>query len=47
MDYSQVSDVDYFTDVDSSIGNREDGQLVQEGKSTIPFNELGCHLTNT
>ncbi|EGA71991.1 LPS assembly outer membrane complex protein LptD [Vibrio sinaloensis DSM 21326] len=32
IDYSQVSDVDYFTDVDSSIGNREDGQLVQEGK---------------
>tara|TARA_Y100001956_G_scaffold81606_1_gene99662 strand:- start:3741 stop:6056 length:2316 start_codon:yes stop_codon:yes gene_type:complete len=32
IDYSQVSDVDYFTDVDSSIGSREDGQLVQEGK---------------
>ncbi|KGY08321.1 LPS assembly protein LptD [Vibrio sinaloensis] len=32
IDYSQVSDVDYFTDVDSSIGSREDGQLVQEGQ---------------
>jgi len=32
IDYSQVSDVDYFTDVDSSIGSREDGQLIQEGR---------------
>ncbi|NVJ57979.1 MAG: LPS assembly protein LptD, partial [Vibrionaceae bacterium] len=31
VDYSKVSDIDYFTDVDSSIGKREDGQLVQEG----------------
>jgi LPS-assembly protein len=31
VDYSKVSDVDYFTDVDSSIGNREDGQLMQSG----------------
>ena len=31
IDYSKVSDVDYFTDVDSSIGNREDGQLMQSG----------------
>ena len=32
VDYSQVSDIDYFTDVDSSIGNREDGQLLQTGE---------------
>ncbi|EIN4361095.1 LPS assembly protein LptD [Vibrio parahaemolyticus] len=31
VDYSQVSDIDYFLDLDSDIGNREDGQLVQEG----------------
>ncbi|CAH6915526.1 LPS-assembly protein LptD [Vibrio chagasii] len=35
VDYSKVSDIDYFTDVSSSsIGNREDGQLLQEGKAT-------------
>ncbi|MCG9552263.1 LPS assembly protein LptD [Vibrio sp. Isolate31] len=35
IDYSKVSDIDYFTDVSgSSIGNREDGQLLQEGKAT-------------
>ncbi|PMM04149.1 LPS assembly protein LptD [Vibrio kanaloae] len=35
LDYSKVSDIDYFTDVNSSsIGNREDGQLLQEGKAT-------------
>ncbi|MEZ8194893.1 LPS assembly protein LptD [Vibrio cortegadensis] len=30
-DYSQVSDNDYFRDLDSDIGKREDGQLMQEG----------------
>ncbi|UOE80779.1 LPS assembly protein LptD [Vibrio splendidus] len=34
IDYSKVSDVNYFSDVDSNIGNREDGQLVQSGKIT-------------
>ncbi|CAK3055061.1 LPS-assembly protein LptD [Vibrio crassostreae] len=35
VDYSKVSDIEYFTDVSSSsIGNREDGQLLQEGKAT-------------
>ncbi|MEZ8062538.1 MULTISPECIES: LPS assembly protein LptD [Vibrio] len=35
LDYSKVSDIDYFTDVNSSsIGNREDGQLLQEGQAT-------------
>ncbi len=32
VDYSAVSDIDYFLDLDSDIGNREDGQLVQEGE---------------
>lgn len=33
-DYSRVSDVDYFSDLSSGIGNREDGQLIQQGKIT-------------
>ncbi|MCE0494118.1 LPS assembly protein LptD [Vibrio salinus] len=32
INYAKVSDVDYFTDVDSSIGTKQDGQLVQEGQ---------------
>lgn len=32
LDYSQVSDNDYFEDLDSNIGNREDGQLLQSGE---------------
>ncbi|MEZ8246384.1 LPS assembly protein LptD [Vibrio splendidus] len=34
VDYSEVSDIDYFTDLSSGIGNREDGQLLQEGRAT-------------
>lgn len=35
LDYSKVSDIDYFTDVNSSsIGHREDGQPLQEGQAT-------------
>ncbi len=34
IDYSKVSDVDYFSDLDSDIGNREDGQLIQDGRVT-------------
>ena len=34
VDYSKVSDINYFTDVDSSIGSREDGQLIQEAEVT-------------
>ncbi|MEZ9951518.1 LPS assembly protein LptD [Vibrio splendidus] len=34
IDYSKVSDVNYFSDVDSNIGNREDGQLLQSGQVT-------------
>ncbi|CAM2963490.1 LPS assembly protein LptD [Vibrio mytili] len=32
IDYSKVSDINYFIDLDSDIGNREDGQLMQSGK---------------
>ncbi|WED27017.1 LPS assembly protein LptD [Vibrio sp. DW001] len=32
IDYSKVSDITYFTDIDSNIGNREDGQLLQSGE---------------
>ncbi|NLS12376.1 LPS assembly protein LptD [Vibrio sp. SM6] len=32
LDYSQVSDIDYFLDLPSDIGNREDGQLLQQGR---------------
>ncbi|MCW8347706.1 LPS assembly protein LptD [Vibrio sp. ZSDZ65] len=35
VDYSQVSDIEYFTDMDSSLGNRSDGQLLQEGELTF------------
>ena len=31
IDYAEVSDNSYFVDLDSDIGNREDGQLMQEG----------------
>ncbi|MFA0469283.1 LPS assembly protein LptD [Vibrio sp. 10N.222.51.E8] len=34
IDYSKVSDIDYFSDMSSNIGNREDGQLLQEGQAT-------------
>lgn len=34
IDYSKVSDITYFTDIDSSIGNREDGQLLQSGEAS-------------
>ncbi len=32
IDYSKVSDIDYFTDIDSSIGKKQDGQLVKEAQ---------------
>jgi LPS-assembly protein len=34
VDYSKVSDIAYFSHIDSSIGNREDGQLIQEAQAT-------------
>ncbi|KJY83586.1 LPS biosynthesis protein [Vibrio galatheae] len=33
-DYSKVSDIRYFSDMDSSIGKQEDGQLIQEGQAS-------------
>ncbi|MGR6833006.1 LPS assembly protein LptD [Aliivibrio wodanis] len=32
IDYSQVSDIDYFQDLNSSIGTRDEGQLSQSGE---------------
>jgi len=32
IDYSKVSDISYFSDLSSSIGKREDGQLLQSGE---------------
>jgi LPS-assembly protein len=32
IDYGKVSDIDYFSDITSNIGTRQDGQLVQEGQ---------------
>ncbi|MCW8330312.1 LPS assembly protein LptD [Photobacterium sp. SDRW27] len=32
IDYSKVSDVTYFSDIDSSIGEREDNNLLQTGE---------------
>ncbi|PMG07606.1 LPS assembly protein LptD [Vibrio breoganii] len=32
VDYAKVSDIYFFRDVSSSIGEREDGQLLQQGK---------------
>lgn len=33
-DYSKVSDIRYFTDIDSNIGKQEDGQLIQEFRAS-------------
>ncbi len=32
VEYSEVSDISYFSDLSSGIGNREDGQLLQSGE---------------
>ncbi|WP_162047189.1 LPS assembly protein LptD [Vibrio taketomensis] len=44
IDYSKVSDIDYFSDIDSGIGKREDGQLVQEGKFQYRTNNWDATL---
>lgn len=43
-DYAKVSDVDYFTQLESGIGNREDGQLVQEVELTYRSNNWDSSL---
>lgn len=43
-DYSKVSDIRYFTDLDSSIGNKEDGQLIQEMEATYRSNNWDASL---
>ncbi len=45
VDYSEVSDIDYFLDLDSDIGNREDGQLMQEGEVKYRSNFWDASLT--
>lgn len=34
IDYSKVSDISYFSNIDSSLGNQSDGQLLQEAQAT-------------
>ncbi|WP_019277502.1 LPS assembly protein LptD [Vibrio coralliilyticus] len=33
IDYSKVSDISYFSNIDSSLGNQSDGQLLQEAQA--------------
>lgn len=44
IDYSKVSDINYFTDIDSNIGKREDGQLIQEGEFQYRTNNWDATL---
>lgn len=44
IDYSKVSDVDYFTDLDSSIGSREDGQLSHQAEVSYRTNDWDLSL---
>ncbi len=44
VDYAKVSDIDYFTDLSSSIGNREDGQLMQEAQIQYRTNSWDASL---
>lgn len=44
IDYSRVSDVDYFKDISSNVGNREDGQLLQSGSAAYRTNNWDMEL---
>ena len=44
-DYSKVSDIDYFKTLDSDIGNREDGQLLQTGSVSYRHKSWDTTLT--
>ncbi|CAH0541529.1 LPS assembly protein LptD [Vibrio marisflavi] len=44
IDYSKVSDIDYFSDLDSSIGTRSDGQLTQEAEATYRSNNWDASI---
>lgn len=50
IDYSKVSDINYFSDLDSGVGNREDGQLIQEGRAltvaTTGILRCWCGISN-
>ncbi|WP_299019343.1 LPS assembly protein LptD [uncultured Photobacterium sp.] len=43
IDYSKVSDVTYFSDIDSSIGEREDNNLLQTGE--VSYRDLNWDST--
>ncbi len=45
IDYSMVSDINYFKDFKSGIGNREDGQLVQTGSAGYRAQDWDLTLT--
>ncbi|PKF78641.1 LPS assembly protein LptD [Vibrio sp. vnigr-6D03] len=45
VDYSVASDIDYFRDFKSSIGNREDGQLLQTGSAAYRTQDWDLTLT--
>lgn len=34
IDYAKASDIDYFTEFNSNIGTREEGQLIQQARAT-------------
>lgn len=44
INYSKVSDISYFTDLSSSIGSREDGQLLQSGEVSYRSNNWDSTL---
>ncbi|BDU36073.1 LPS assembly protein LptD [Vibrio nigripulchritudo] len=45
VDYSLASDIDYFRDFKSDIGNREDGQLLQTGSASYRTQDWDLTLT--
>ncbi|WP_117235782.1 LPS assembly protein LptD [Vibrio maerlii] len=45
IDYSKVSDTEYFSDLDSNVGNREDNQLIQEGSVSYRTNSWDATLS--
>ncbi|USD66716.1 LPS assembly protein LptD [Vibrio sp. SCSIO 43136] len=45
IDYSRISDKNYFKDLESSVGNREDGQLLQKGSASYRQENWDVELT--
>ncbi|MDC0611804.1 LPS assembly protein LptD [Vibrio sp.] len=44
LNYAKVSDIDYFTDLSSDIGSKQDGQLVQEAQLSYRTNNWDASL---